>query len=174
MHDTSPLQDRDLSTARPLQQLLSQVSSGLARHLAPLVHSELASFATRVVSLDETTWDAMQRHLVSQRTLPDGDARLLLFLAEIARLYARRWDIELAFLTLTEPLGLHQWWSSHPLLIQQQILVVLILAQLVQQGQGDRGLGAHPWCGPWLHSSCQQAAPRASRDRFEPTHLPSS
>jgi Transposase DDE domain len=56
----------------------------------------------------------------------------LLSMAEIAGLYARRWDIELAFLTLKEQLGLHHWWSSHPILIQQQILVVLIVAQLVQ------------------------------------------
>src|SRR5260370_41007980 len=33
-------------------------------------------------------------------------------LSEIARLYARRWDIELAFLTLKRELGLHLIWSS--------------------------------------------------------------
>jgi hypothetical protein len=244
----------------PLQQLLSQVSRHLAQQLAPMVSTSLAS---RIVSLDETTWDAMQRHLASQRDLPDGDSRLLpgkragrfdirsqqwdfvqfranvqanckvdlcslllglplgslilfdlgyfsfpwfdyltqmqywfvcrlrekttyqlqhvfyrhegildalvwlgsshgaraghlvrlvrfydgmqvrcyltnvldptlLSMAEIAGLYARRWDIELAFLTLKEHLGLHHWWSSHPILIQQQILVVLIVAHLVQ------------------------------------------
>ena len=67
----------------------------------------------------------------------------MLSLAEIARLYARRWDIELAFLTLKEHLGLHQWWSSHPLLIQQQILVVLILAQLVQAVRIQIAVQAH-------------------------------
>jgi hypothetical protein len=36
----------------------------------------------------------------------------VLSLAEIARLYARRWDIELAFLTLKEHLGLHLLWTS--------------------------------------------------------------
>lgn len=53
-------------------------------------------------------------------------------LADIARLYARRWDIELAFLTLKELFGLHHWWSSQLALILQQIAVVLLLAQVVQ------------------------------------------
>jgi Transposase DDE domain len=258
----------------PLQQLFSQVSRHLAQQLAPLVKTDVASFASRIVSLDETTWDAMQRHLASQRDLPDGDAGLLagklgarfdirtqqwdfiqfrasvqanckvdlcslllglplgslllfdlgyfsfpwfdyltqmhywfvcrlrekttyqlhhvfyrhegvldalvwlgsshgaraghlvrlvrfydgrqvrcyltnvldptlLSLADIARLYARRWDIELAFLTLKDQLGLHHWWSSHPQLIQQQILVVLIVAQLVQALRMQIAVQAH-------------------------------
>jgi hypothetical protein len=57
---------------------------------------------------------------------------LQLPMGDLARLYARRWDIELAFLTLKELLGLHHWWSSQRLLILQQIAVVLLLAQVVQ------------------------------------------
>jgi Transposase DDE domain len=57
---------------------------------------------------------------------------LLLPPIDVARLYARRWDIELAFLTLKEHLGLHHWWSGHLLLRQQQTLLVLIAAQLLQ------------------------------------------
>jgi hypothetical protein len=57
---------------------------------------------------------------------------LALPLRDVARLYARRWDIELAFLTLKEHLGLHHWWSGHLLLRQQQALLVLIAAQLLQ------------------------------------------
>ena len=57
---------------------------------------------------------------------------LLLPMSDIARLYARRWDIELAFLTIKELFGLHHWWSSQRPLILQQIAVVLLLAQLVQ------------------------------------------
>lgn len=57
---------------------------------------------------------------------------LLLPPIDIARLYARRWDIELAFLTLKQYLGLHHWWSGHLLLRQQQTLLVLIAAQLLQ------------------------------------------
>jgi Transposase DDE domain len=54
----------------------------------------------------------------------------LLPLADIARLYARRWDIELAFLALKEHLGLNLLWSAKPMVIQQQIWSCLILAQL--------------------------------------------
>jgi len=57
---------------------------------------------------------------------------LQLPMADIARLYARRWDIELAFLTIKDLFGLQQWWSSQRPLILQQIAVVLILAQLLQ------------------------------------------
>jgi len=53
-------------------------------------------------------------------------------MADIARLYARRWDIELAFLTLKNLLGLHHWWSSQLPLLLQQIAVTLVLAQVLQ------------------------------------------
>ncbi|HVB22820.1 MAG TPA: IS4 family transposase [Ktedonobacteraceae bacterium] len=249
----------------PLQQIFTQLSAVLARRLGPggAVPADLAGFATQIVALDETTWDQMQRHLPSQRALPDGHAdllpgklagrfnlrtqqwdflqfredasanckwqcwtllqdlavdSLLLFdlgyfsfpwfdyltqlhfwficrlrektvyqlqhvfyrhegtldalvwlgtahssrcaypvrlvrwfdgsqlrcyvtnvldpqvlpMADIARLYARRWDIELAFLTLKKHLGLHHWWSSRPVLMRQQMLAVLLAAQLLQ------------------------------------------
>lgn len=247
----------------PLEHLFTQVSSFLRSLLTPVTSLSLASFASRIVCLDETTWDAMQRHLACQRALPDGDPGLLpgklaarfdlrtqqwdwvqlranplanckadlcsllhdlpvnslilfdlgyfsfpwfdyltqlhdwfvsrlrekttyqlahvfyrhegildalvwlgsshgaraghlvrlvrfydghqvrsyltnvldprqLSLAEIARLYARRWDIELAFLTLKQFLGLHRWWSSHSVLMQQPVFAVLIIAQLLQ------------------------------------------
>jgi len=57
---------------------------------------------------------------------------LQLPMGDIARLYARRWDIELAFATLKELFGLHHWWSSQRPLILQQIALVLVLAQVVQ------------------------------------------
>src|SRR2546421_423480 len=56
----------------------------------------------------------------------------VLSIQEIARLYARRWDIELAFLTLKEYLGLHLWWSSKVTGILVQVWACLILAQLLQ------------------------------------------
>ena len=55
----------------------------------------------------------------------------LLSLPDIARLYARSFDIELAFLTLKEHLDLHHWWRGIAVLRQQQALVVLIVAQLL-------------------------------------------
>lgn len=53
-------------------------------------------------------------------------------LLEIARLYARRWDIELAFLTLKEDLGLHLIWSSKSVLVLAQVWACLIIAQVLQ------------------------------------------
>lgn len=53
-----------------------------------------------------------------------------LSLHDAARLYARRWDIELAVNTLKTELGLHLLWSAKPVVIQQQIWGVLILAQI--------------------------------------------
>lgn len=66
-----------------------------------------------------------------------------LSMVDIAALYARRWDIELAFLTLKEHLGLHHWWSSKRLLIVQQVWVVLILAQLLQAMRLEIAAEAH-------------------------------
>lgn len=55
----------------------------------------------------------------------------LLSMREAAQLYARRWDIELAFKTLKGELGIHLWWSSHPILVLQQLWAALILAQVL-------------------------------------------
>jgi hypothetical protein len=53
-------------------------------------------------------------------------------LSEIARLYARRWDIELAFLTLKRELGLHLIWSSKSVVVLAQVWACLIIAQVMQ------------------------------------------
>jgi hypothetical protein len=53
-------------------------------------------------------------------------------LVEIARLYARRWDIELAFLTLKRELGLHLIWSSKQVVVLAQVWACLIIAQVLQ------------------------------------------
>jgi hypothetical protein len=53
-----------------------------------------------------------------------------LALADIARLYARRWDIELAFGVLKEHLHLSQLWSAKWEVVQVQIWCALLLAQL--------------------------------------------
>ncbi len=53
-----------------------------------------------------------------------------LSLADIARLYARRWDIELAFCLLKEHLQLSQLWSAKWGVVQVQIWCALLLAQL--------------------------------------------
>jgi hypothetical protein len=53
-----------------------------------------------------------------------------LSLADIARLYARRWDIELAFGVLKEHLQVSQLWSAKWPVICVQIWCALLLAQL--------------------------------------------
>jgi len=56
----------------------------------------------------------------------------VLTLREIARLYARRWDIELAFKLVKRELGLHLWWSARAEVVLQQLWAVLIIAQILQ------------------------------------------
>ena len=51
-------------------------------------------------------------------------------LAEVARLYARRWDSELAFCVLKEHLHVSQLWSAKWEVVQVQIWAGLLLAQL--------------------------------------------
>jgi len=50
-----------------------------------------------------------------------------LSLADIARLYARRWDIELAFCLLKEHLQVSQLWSAKWEVVQVQIWCALLL-----------------------------------------------
>lgn len=51
-------------------------------------------------------------------------------MADIARLYARRWDIELAFRVLKDYLGLKALWSAKWSVVRLQIWAGLLLAQL--------------------------------------------
>jgi hypothetical protein len=56
---------------------------------------------------------------------------LRLPLAEIARLYARRWDFELAVKLIKRHLHLHLLWSAKDVVICQQLWAVLIIAQIL-------------------------------------------
>ncbi len=56
----------------------------------------------------------------------------LLPMSEVARLYARRWDIEMAVNLVKTHLGVHLLWSAKPVVIQQQVWAVLIIAQILQ------------------------------------------
>lgn len=49
----------------------------------------------------------------------------------VATLYARRWDIELAFKLAKTDLKLHLLWSAKPTVIAHQVWAVLLIAQLV-------------------------------------------
>lgn len=66
------------------------------------------------------------------RYITNVDDPRQLSMAEIARLYARRWDIEMAVQLVKEHLGLGLLWSAKPVVIQQQIWAVLTIAQIVQ------------------------------------------
>jgi hypothetical protein len=55
---------------------------------------------------------------------------LILPLAQVVRLYARRWDIELAFRLLKDHLQLRLLWSAKWSVIQMQLWACLLLAQV--------------------------------------------
>jgi DDE family transposase len=55
-----------------------------------------------------------------------------LSLTDIARLYARRWDIELAIKLAKRELGLHLLWSAKTTVVLQQVWAALIIAQIFQ------------------------------------------
>ena len=59
----------------------------------------------------------------------------ILSLHDIAVLYARRWDIELAFKMVKRHLKLHLIWSGKGTVILQQLWAVLIIAQLLHAVQ---------------------------------------
>lgn len=95
--------------------------------------------------LDALVWlgtgQKQARHLVRlvrlsdgvgvRRYLTNGCDPQVLSLAEVAQLYARRWDIELAFRLLKEYLGMSHWCSSKQELMLVQIWIVLMLSHLV-------------------------------------------
>jgi hypothetical protein len=56
----------------------------------------------------------------------------VLSVREMAALYARRWDIELAVKLVKRELGLHLLWSAKAAVIQHQIWAVLLIAQIWQ------------------------------------------
>ena len=56
---------------------------------------------------------------------------LQLTMKEIAILYARRWDIEMAFKMVKRYLKLHILWSAKPQIVLLQLWAVLIIAQIL-------------------------------------------
>jgi hypothetical protein len=54
-----------------------------------------------------------------------------LSLHDIAVLYARRWDIEMAFKLIKRELGLHWFWSAKPVVLMQQVWAVLLISQIL-------------------------------------------
>ncbi len=54
-----------------------------------------------------------------------------LSLHDIAVLYARRWDIEMAFKLIKRELGLHLLWSAKTVVVLQQVWAVLLISQIL-------------------------------------------
>jgi hypothetical protein len=55
----------------------------------------------------------------------------LLSVQDVIELYARRWDIELAFKLLKRHLGMHLLWSTKQVVMAQQIWATLTIAQVL-------------------------------------------
>jgi hypothetical protein len=72
---------------------------------------------------------AVRRGQVTHRYLTNVTNPHRLSAQEVVQLYARRWDIELAFKTLKTQLGLGVLWSTHWAVIQTQVWAVLTIAQ---------------------------------------------
>ena len=54
-----------------------------------------------------------------------------LSLHNLAALYARRWDIEMAFKLIKRELNLHMFWSAKLTVILQQVWAVLLISQIL-------------------------------------------
>lgn len=52
-------------------------------------------------------------------------------MAEMARVYGRRWDFELAIKLVKRELGVHLVWSAKPVVIAQQVWAALSIAQIL-------------------------------------------
>jgi len=86
--------------------------------------ADRAAHAVRLVrfSVRGTTFSYVT-NVLDPRVLP---------IAELARLYARRWDLELAFKLVKRHLGLHLLWSAKDVVLLQQVWAVLCIAQILQ------------------------------------------
>jgi hypothetical protein len=89
-----------------------------------------ADRAAQVVRLVSFYWQGQQYRYITNVLDPAQ-----LSVSEIVELYARRWDIELAFKLLKCELGLHLWWGARPEIVLAQLWIALILAQLLHAFQ---------------------------------------
>jgi hypothetical protein len=85
-----------------------------------------SDMARRIVRLIEFEHGATRYRYLS-KVLDPAQMSLL----DAARLYARRWDIEMAFKALKGELGISLWWSSYQILVIQQLWCAIILAQVL-------------------------------------------
>lgn len=85
--------------------------------------ADQARYAVRLVSF--RVGDTLYQYITNV-TRPG-----LLSMHDIAVLYARRWDIELAFKLIKRELDLHLLWSSKLPVILQQVWAVLLISQIL-------------------------------------------
>lgn len=85
--------------------------------------ADKAKYAVRLVTFQQgATTHRYLTNVLNPQRLP---------LAEIARLYARRWDIEMAFNLVKTDLNLHLLWSAKPAVILHQVWAALLIAQVL-------------------------------------------
>ncbi|HEY8742204.1 MAG TPA: IS4 family transposase [Chloroflexota bacterium] len=87
-------------------------------------HPDRARYLVRLVRfrLGETTYQYLT-NVTDPALFP---------LHEIARVYQRRWDIELAFLLVKKHLGVRLVWASKPEVVVLQLWATLIISQVLQ------------------------------------------
>lgn len=85
-----------------------------------------ADRAAHVVRLVQFAWEGVSYQYITNVLDP-----AVLPIEDIARLYARRWDIELAFKTLKRETGVALWWGASQELVLIQLWLALILAQVL-------------------------------------------
>jgi hypothetical protein len=86
--------------------------------------ADRAGHAVRMV----TFWQGTSEYSYITSVLDPKQLSML----DIARVYARRWDIEMAFKLVKRYLGLYMLWSAKPVVIQQQVWAVFIISQIMQ------------------------------------------
>jgi hypothetical protein len=96
--------------------------------------ADRAARAVRLVRFKQRdkTWTYLT-NVLDPRRLP---------LADIARLYARRWDIERMFNLVKTHLKLHLLWSGHVSVIVHQVFAVFTIAQVILGLRNEIALGA--------------------------------
>ena len=95
----------------------------------------------------------------------------VLSLHDIAVLYARRWDIELAFKMVKRHLQLHLLWSAKQEIILQQVWAVLILSQILHAFQMEIAGLAHVDPFDVSLELVTQYVPRLTRQGKDPVEL---
>jgi hypothetical protein len=85
-----------------------------------------ADRAAHAVRLIQYRYRGSLRRYITNVTDPE-----VLSLHDVAVLYARRWDIEMALQLVKQHLGLRLWWSNNLVVIEQQLWATLLIAQVL-------------------------------------------